>query len=550
VDYKSTDFFGKLRFGERKSCMFEALSLTDILPATRVFMRIRTTIFVKQLLGFGVILLLTALLALAAYLSMNRIGMLASDILRGPVAAKHHALLAESYLQQARTLEQRFLIHLDTDDVEMFKNATDSAKSHVWLILTTDSIGNPDHHHTIVMKRKAAELERSIAQYYQGFSDIVWEISLRAEKRMVSFTDVLRSDTAIQHKYTAYTAKAERSSVLAKEISAIAETEMLEVTETMNTTRRQAITTFLSLSALILLTGLGISFVFSRRISVSIKQIRDAAQQVAGGMRSMRLDIRSGDELEDLAVSFNAMVTNLDQMFSDIEEMFVELEDKSLELASTNEQNKRLLLNVLPEGIADRLIAGESLIADEHQEATILFADIVGFTRLSAQQSAVEIVQMLNWLFSIFDELCEKNGVEKIKTIGDSYMAVCGIPAAREDHLEAIANLALAMIPEIEGFARLSGLPIAVRIGIHTGSVVAGVIGKRKFIYDLWGDTVNTASRMESSGEANKIHVSEKVFSALKSHYTFEERGMIEVKSKGQMRTYFLTGNISQEQRS
>ena len=178
----------------------------------------------------------------------------------------------------------------------------------------------------------------------------------------------------------------------------------------------------------------------------------------------------------------------------------------------------------------------------EHRAATILFADIVGFTELAAVHSAVEIVQMLNMLFSIFDMLSEDCGVEKIKTIGDNYMAACGIPTARENHIEAVADMALAMIPEIKGFAALSGVPLELRIGVHTGNVVAGVIGQKKFIYDLWGDTVNTASRMESSGEAGRIHVSEEVYRALGHSHTFEERGEMEIKGKGLMRTYFLTG--------
>ncbi len=503
-------------------------------------MRWRTSLFKKLLSSFGIVLLLTAVLAIVAYQSFSRFTLLTDEILSQSVAIKNHALQAESELRRATTLEQRFLIHLDANDAKMFKMAIDTAKSHVWSILTMDSLSKDTN--ALQIKRKAAELERSIDQYYRGFSDIVWEISLRSEKRSVNFVNILQTDTTIQQIFRQYSAKAERSSTLANEICHISDGQLSNGLTQMHHTRNSAITTFLGIAILTLLVGLLISFLFSRMISRSVLLLRDAAQKVAGGMRTVRVEIRTGDEIEDLASSFNIMVTSLDQMFTDIEAMFVELEDKSLELATASEQNKSLLLNVLPPSIADRLKSGETLIADEHHATTILFADIVGFTRLSAQHSAVEIVQMLNWLFSIFDNLSEQFGVEKIKTIGDNYMAACGIPNARENHAEAVANMALAMIPEIEGFAALSGNPIAVRIGIHTGSVVAGVIGQKKFIYDLWGDTVNTASRMESSGESGKIQVSEAVHELLKTSHTFEERGTVEIKGKGAMRTYFLTG--------
>ncbi|MBD1208257.1 MAG: HAMP domain-containing protein [Ignavibacteria bacterium] len=503
-------------------------------------MRWRTSLFTKHLTSFGLVLMLIAVLAAVAYRSFSQFSALTDEIVSGPIATKNHALLAESELRRATALEQRFLIHLDTKDVQMFKAAIDTAKSHVWIILTSDSLSLDTN--TIRIKRKAAELERSIDQYFQGFSDIVWEISLRTQKHEMSFVDIVQTDTTIQQTFKSYSAKAERCGVLAKEICEISDRKLSAVSLQMHHTRDHAIKIFLLITAFTLLAGLLISFLFSRMLTRTILLLHDAAGQVAGGLRTVRLDIRTGDELEDLAASFNTMVENLDVMFKEIEVMFVELEDKSLELATAGEQNKALLLNVLPASIAERLKSGETLIADEHRAATILFADIIGFTELAAVHSAVEIVQMLNMLFSIFDMLSEDCGVEKIKTIGDNYMAACGIPTARENHIEAVADMALAMIPEIKGFAALSGVPLELRIGVHTGNVVAGVIGQKKFIYDLWGDTVNTASRMESSGEAGRIHVSEEVYLALRHSHTFEERGEMEIKGKGLMRTYFLTG--------
>jgi class 3 adenylate cyclase len=232
-------------------------------------------------------------------------------------------------------------------------------------------------------------------------------------------------------------------------------------------------------------------------------------------------------------------------MFKDIEEMFMEVQDQSLELASANEQNQALLLNVLPNSIAERLKAGETLIADEHESATILFADIVGFTKLSSEYPAIQIVEMLNWIFSIFDDLSEQYGLEKIKTIGDSYMVAGGVPLRHPHHVEAVSEMGLEIIRKIRTFSEQSGLEINVRVGIHTGPVVAGVIGQKRFIYDLWGDTVNTASRMESSGEAGRVHVSEAMYKALSAThlatpFSVQERGEISVKGKGTMRTYFL----------
>jgi class 3 adenylate cyclase/Tfp pilus assembly protein PilF len=206
----------------------------------------------------------------------------------------------------------------------------------------------------------------------------------------------------------------------------------------------------------------------------------------------------------------------------------------------------RLLLNVLPESIAERMKAGETTIADHFESVTVLFADLVGFTSLASRMNPVQVVEILDSLFSTFDALAQLHGVEKIKTIGDAYLAVCGVPRAVENHTENIAAFALDMCSAVSDFGRQlqttgEAVQLEVRIGIHVGEVVAGVIGKKKFSYDLWGDTVNTASRMESHGDGGKIHVSEEVFLKLNDKFTFEERGEIEVKGKGVMRTWFLT---------
>jgi len=212
------------------------------------------------------------------------------------------------------------------------------------------------------------------------------------------------------------------------------------------------------------------------------------------------------------------------------------------QLQREQEKSERLLLNILPEPIADRLKQGERTIADNHAEVTVLFSDIVGFTKLSAGVSPDKLVILLNEIFSLFDELAEKHQLEKIKTIGDAYMIVGGLPTPRPDHAEAVAEMALGMQRGIAQFNEQHGQSLSIRIGMHTGPVVAGVIGAKKFSYDLWGDTVNTASRMESHGVVNGIQVTTVTYNRLKDRYRFEERGEIQIKGKGQMMTYLLCG--------
>jgi adenylate cyclase len=204
--------------------------------------------------------------------------------------------------------------------------------------------------------------------------------------------------------------------------------------------------------------------------------------------------------------------------------------------------SERLLLNILPAPIAGRLKQGEKAIADDCADVTVLFGDIVNFTTISARMTPDRLIELLNRVFSMFDQLAEQAGLEKIKTIGDAYMVVGGLPQPRPDHAEAVAEMALAMQREIMAFTDDTGQPVALRIGIATGPAVAGVIGNAKFSYDVWGDTVNTASRMESHGCTGRIQVTEAVQARLSEKYQFEARGIIQVKNKGEMFTYFLTG--------
>jgi class 3 adenylate cyclase len=217
------------------------------------------------------------------------------------------------------------------------------------------------------------------------------------------------------------------------------------------------------------------------------------------------------------------------------------------ELEVLHRENTRLLLNVLPEPIAERLRRGEPLIADRHDDVSLLFADIVGFTGMSSSMDAAELVTTLNDVFSVFDALVDLSGLEKVKTIGDAYMIVGGMPTWQPDHLDKMATLALRIADEVgrHEAARRNG--IRFRIGMHAGPVVAGVIGTKKFIYDVWGDTVNVASRMESTGEPGRIQVTGAVQSRLRDRFHLVERGVVDIKGKGPTTTYFLVGEAAAE---
>ena len=206
------------------------------------------------------------------------------------------------------------------------------------------------------------------------------------------------------------------------------------------------------------------------------------------------------------------------------------------------QRHETLLRNILPGQIVTRLNDGEAVIADRIEEATILFADLVGFTKVAARVTPAVLVDSLNRIFSAFDSLCRKLQIEKIKTIGDAYMAAAGLPLPRPDHAEVIADFALAMLDTLEAVNATIEAPFQIRIGIHTGSVVAGVIGSHRFLYDIWGDAVNLASRLESHSLPGRIHLSARTSEMLASRYQIEPRGLINLRGIGKVKTFFLTG--------
>ena len=210
------------------------------------------------------------------------------------------------------------------------------------------------------------------------------------------------------------------------------------------------------------------------------------------------------------------------------------------------QRSESLLANILPATIAEQLKNPEvDIIADKYDDASILFADIAGFTQRASATNPAELVGFLNELYTNLDRLVDRHGLEKIKTSGDSYMVVSGVPTSRPDHLEALANLALDIADAVADLRDPNGRPVVLRIGLAAGSVVAGVVGARRFFYDVWGDAVNVASRMESTDHEGRIQVPDDVYERLKHAFLFEERGDVEVKGKGVMHTWYLLGHRS-----
>jgi len=260
-----------------------------------------------------------------------------------------------------------------------------------------------------------------------------------------------------------------------------------------------------------------------KNLQANLRHLTWKTQQIADGDLSQHVDF-----MGDFSAAFNRMTQQLGESFEAIEK--------------EKERSERLLLSIFPQIIAERLKRETGVIADGFLEATILMADISDFAKISEQRAAIEVVELLREVFTIFDRLADDFGVEKIKTFGDAYVASAGVPAPRPDHAAAVADLALAMQEEMIHFDADTEEPVRLRIGINTGPVIAGVIGTAKLAYDLWGETVNTAAEMLFMGLPGSIQVAAPTFECLKDTYVLEERGEFYVKEKGSVMTYLLTG--------
>ena len=262
--------------------------------------------------------------------------------------------------------------------------------------------------------------------------------------------------------------------------------------------------------------------------------------EIGEGNLDARTHVSGSDELGTLAGAVDSMTVRLKAALGEVEEKADQARLQAEELATERDHSEKLLHNILPAPIAERLKGGESMIAETFPEVTVLFADIVGFTRLAEKIGPREIVTMLNDVFGRFDELAVKHDLEKIKTIGDCYMVVGGVPTRSATHCQQTARFALDALKSFEEYAASFPHPLRIRVGMHTGTVVAGIVGTQKFAYDLWGDVVNVAARYESTAEPNRIHVSDAVRVRLVDDFDFEDAGEVELKGKGQMRSWFL----------
>lgn len=264
----------------------------------------------------------------------------------------------------------------------------------------------------------------------------------------------------------------------------------------------------------------------SRSLLGPLRELTAGVRRFAAGDHEAHVPVRTRDEIGQLCLAFNGMIDDINQ--------------KNVVIEAKNRENEELLLNVLPAPIANRLRGGEQGIADGFAEVTVAFADLVGFTALSSEMPPADVVTLLNGLFTRFDVAAGELGIEKIKTVGDAYMAVCGLPVPVANHAERMVRMAIRMVHITREHAMEHGVSMKLRVGINSGPVVAGVIGKSKYIYDLWGDTVNLASRMESGGIPDSVQVTRPVYEKLKDQFVFEPRGEIEVKGKGKVEAWVL----------
>jgi class 3 adenylate cyclase/HAMP domain-containing protein len=265
-------------------------------------------------------------------------------------------------------------------------------------------------------------------------------------------------------------------------------------------------------------------------------------QRISDGELSARTTITSRDEVGKLGRLVNWTGSNLESKMSELEDKIAKTELLMEELTKERDRSQNLLHSILPMPIAERISRGEARIAEVFPEVTVLFADIVGFTQLSERLGPAETVSLLSVVFEKFDELAEKHNVEKIKTVGDCYMVVAGVPTRDPLHCQHMAAFAMEALQYFREMSEKSSYNLKLRIGMHTGTVAAGVVGKKKLSYDLWGDVVNVASRFESSGESNGIHVSEAVRFRLADDFLFSNSGEVNLKGKGPMRSFYLLG--------
>ena len=300
--------------------------------------------------------------------------------------------------------------------------------------------------------------------------------------------------------------------------------------------------------ALSLIGVLAISYIVILRLVLQpIRVLSKGVEQLEQGNFAEIQRIQGVRELNQLVAAFNQMASILNQRNREKETALRDLGEKASALEKEKGRTEKLLLNVLPIAIADRLQKGEKVEAETFPEVTVLFADVVGFTKLAAELGPRSVANLLNELFEMFDDLAEKYKLEKIKTIGDCYMAVAGVPDRSPTHAQQMADFSLDALAALKSQNKQMSRDLDIMIGMHSVTVAAGIIGRKKFAYDLWGDVVNITSRLEGTAEPMKIHVSESVHARLEDSYLFEQRGEVELKNRGRLRTYYLIGKKAEK---
>ncbi len=464
-------------------------------------------------LGFGALVFLIIIFGLSALYQMNRLKQQSNTLYHHPVtvirsvdAAAIEALKIHRAMKDLAHAIDRDMIRAHESQVSMHDEA---ALRHLETVKSR-FLGDP----------------KMVKKVYQLLID--WRPIRNEVIQLRLAGDLAAADAITRGKGAHHVALLENEF---KGLRAFAARKASDSLANAESIMRKSTTIIGMILAAAVLLGIAIAVPITRSIRIPLTRLDRAAARVSQGDLGQQVVVTSQDELGRLSSTFNSMV--------------VSIREQTEEIQRKNEENERLLLNILPGPIADRLKQGEETIADNFPEVSVLFADIVGFTALSDSVSPKDLVTMLNHLFTAFDDSAHRLGIEKIKTIGDCYMAAAGLTVELDDPPVAMVEMALEMHRAINQFNAQHGTSLQIRIGINCGPIVAGVIGKSKFIYDLWGDTVNIASRMESHGVAGQIHVSEAVYKRVKDRFRVEPRGDIEIKGKGRMPTYLVGGSDS-----
>lgn len=291
-----------------------------------------------------------------------------------------------------------------------------------------------------------------------------------------------------------------------------------------------------------MLFSVAVAFFLGRYLTNSLSELQTGASLIGAMNLEHRINIRSSDEIGTVAAAFNNMATNLARAQEELTHANSQLTARNVEIEKEKQVSQSLLLNILPQQVADELASGGRFAPRYYEDVTVLFTDFVGFTLSTEKLAADELVTVLHDYFTAFDRVVARYGLEKMKTIGDAYFCAGGLPVRTPTHPVDATLAAFEMIHEVRHRVVPGGVQWQVRIGLNTGPVVAGVVGIRKFAFDVWGDTVNIGSRMESGSAPNRINVSEPVYRRIKDFFTFESRGKILTKEKKELETYFVTG--------